>query len=110
MNEAIKEAFQQGIKLGPTINKDRYICPETGCHFEFLDMCRRIKICEKLRLKQFPELANMAPNQGKRLNKELSDQQAVQAMRKQQRDSSANPELLSNKNGSVGSKSYETST
>ena len=51
MNDAIQEAFAQGIKLGPTINKDRYICPDTGCHFEFLDMCRRIKICEKVRLK-----------------------------------------------------------
>ena len=27
------------IKLGPTINKDRYICPETGAHFEFNRMC-----------------------------------------------------------------------
>ena len=27
------------IKLGPIINKERYICPETGAHFEFNKMC-----------------------------------------------------------------------
>lgn len=96
MNEAIQEAFAAGIKLGPTINKDRYICPDTGAHFEFIDMCRRIKICEKLRLKQFPELAQMAVSNGKRLNKDLVDPQAVQNMRKQQRDSKINQDALSN--------------
>jgi hypothetical protein len=44
MQDAIQDAFNQGIKLGPSINKDRYICPDTGAHFEFLDMSRRIKI------------------------------------------------------------------
>lgn len=34
--------FDKGIILGPTINKDRYICPVTGAHFEWRDMCIRI--------------------------------------------------------------------
>jgi len=38
----IEHAFAQGIKLGPTISKDRYLCPETGAHFAFPDMCRRL--------------------------------------------------------------------
>ena len=83
--------------MGPTINKDRYICPDTGCHFEFLDMCRRIKICEKVRLKQFPDLVASA-NGGKRLNKEIVDVNAVNAIRKQQRETSMNQEVLSSKN------------
>ena len=34
--------FDKGIILGPTINKDRYICNVTGAHFEWRDMCIRI--------------------------------------------------------------------
>ena len=49
--EAMNEAFEKGIKLGPTINKDRYICPTTGAHFEFNDMSRRIKKADKGRFK-----------------------------------------------------------
>ena len=51
MGDVIAEAFAQGIKLGPTINKDRYICPETGAHFQFIDMCHRIKVANKERFK-----------------------------------------------------------
>ena len=47
MNQAIQDAFAAGIKLGPTINKDRYICPDTGAHFEFIDMCRRVKLAAR---------------------------------------------------------------
>jgi len=50
MADAIADAFQQGIKLGPTINKDRYICPNTGAHFEWRDMCKRIDVMAKERL------------------------------------------------------------
>lgn len=40
----IKNAFDKGIILGPTINKDRYICPKTGAHFEVKNMCDRILV------------------------------------------------------------------
>jgi len=43
----VDNIFEKGIILGPTINKDRYICPETGAHFEWHDMIKRIKIAEK---------------------------------------------------------------
>ena len=49
--DAMNEAFEKGIKLGPTINKDRYICDRTGAHFEFYDMCKRIKKADKGRFK-----------------------------------------------------------
>ena len=42
--------FEKGIVLGPTINKDRYICPDTGAHFEWRDMCIRIQKAEKQRM------------------------------------------------------------
>ena len=38
----VEAIFDKGIILGPTINKDRYICPDTGAHFEWRDMCIRI--------------------------------------------------------------------
>lgn len=69
---AIQDAFNQGIKLGPSINKDRYICPDTGAHFEFLDMCRRMKIMEKQRNLEYRDLA-LSSATGKRLNKDLTD-------------------------------------
>lgn len=28
---------------------DKYQCPQTGSHFEFLDMCRRLKKLQKRR-------------------------------------------------------------
>ena len=46
----IEHAFTQGIKLGPTISKDRYLCPETGAHFAFPEMCRRLAKVESERL------------------------------------------------------------
>ena len=49
MTDLVADVFNKGIILGPTINKDRYICPVTGCHFEFRDMCRRIDIMFKQR-------------------------------------------------------------
>ena len=33
------ELAKLNIKLGPVINKERYICPEAGAHFEFNKMC-----------------------------------------------------------------------
>ena len=45
----VGDIFSKGIILGPTINKDRYICPVTGAHFEWRDMCKRIQIAEKQR-------------------------------------------------------------
>ena len=48
--DTVTDAFNQGIKLGPAINKDRYICPNTGAHFEWRDMCRRIEVAGKQRL------------------------------------------------------------
>jgi hypothetical protein len=47
--DTVADAFNQGIKLGPTINKDRYICPVTGAHFEWRDMCVRINVAAKQR-------------------------------------------------------------
>jgi hypothetical protein len=47
---AVTDAFNQGIKLGPVINKDRYICPITGAHFEWRDMCVRIEKALKNRM------------------------------------------------------------
>jgi hypothetical protein len=44
MNQGdIKSIFNQGLKLGPNVNKDRYICPITGAHFEWRDMCKRLE-------------------------------------------------------------------
>ena len=51
--EQIAQVFNQGVKLGPTINKDRYICPDTGAHFEFNDMCKRMQIMYKDRCKEY---------------------------------------------------------
>ena len=45
--EQVADVFSKGIILGPTINKDRYICPVTGAHFEFRDMSRRIEVMVK---------------------------------------------------------------
>ena len=46
----LKDVFNKGIILGPTINKDRYICPVTGAHFEWRDMCKRIEAMAKERM------------------------------------------------------------
>ena len=46
----LDEQKKKGIVLGPTINKDRYICPTTGAHFEWQDMVKRIKAAEKKRM------------------------------------------------------------
>ena len=59
MNDAVADAFNKGIILGPTINKDRYICPVTGAHFEWRDMCRRIEIACKSRLFDPRDIANV---------------------------------------------------
>jgi hypothetical protein len=48
-SDQVKDVFEKGIILGPTINKDRYICPDTGAHFEFRDMSNRIHVMHKER-------------------------------------------------------------
>ena len=73
MKDAIQDAFDQGIKLGPSINKDRYICPDTGAHFEFKDMCRRINIIARQRPMD-PRDTGPISGAGKRLNKDINDQ------------------------------------
>ena len=52
-SDQVKDVFEKGIILGPTINKDRYICPDTGAHFEFRDMSNRIHVMHKERTLQY---------------------------------------------------------
>ena len=78
----VKDAFNKGIMLGPTINKDRYICPTTGAHFQFEDMCRRMKVMANKRMIDYREsgIGSGSLLSGKQLNKDLKNQQAIQAL------------------------------
>jgi hypothetical protein len=68
--EQITDVFNKGIILGPTINKDRYICSVTGAHFEFRDMSRRIEVMNKQRIIEYGrDIASGT----KQLNKELKN-------------------------------------
>ena len=61
--------------MGPTINQNRYICPNTGAHFEFRDMYRRLEVVRQKREFDPRDPANAS----KALNKEvLADQNAIQ--------------------------------
>jgi hypothetical protein len=51
--DELKDVFKKGIMLGPIINKDWYICPETGAHFEWQNMCKRLNIMNKQRFIDF---------------------------------------------------------
>ena len=80
--EQVADVFNKGIILGPTINKDRYICPHTGAHFEFRDMCRRIDVMFKQRQVQYGRdiaSGNMT------LNKELKNQQVINQLIQKQK-------------------------
>ena len=78
--DQVRDVFQKGIILGPTINKDRYICPVTGAHFEWKDMCKRIEEMARKRMFEYRE-ANIGGNSGaggsimsgKQLNKDLKN-------------------------------------
>lgn len=48
-DDVVNDMFNKGVILGPTINKDRYICPVTGAHFEWRDMCQRLQVLAKTR-------------------------------------------------------------
>ena len=74
--------------MGPTINQNRYICPNTGAHFEFRDMYRRLEVVRQKR--EFdPQNTH---NASKQLNKEvLADQNAIQeAMKKKKQQEALN--------------------
>jgi len=73
--------FDKGIILGPTINKDRYICPVTGAHFEWRDMCVRIQKAEKQRMFD-PKYNQHGGKQTKKLNLDLLNEQTVNDARK----------------------------
>ena len=45
----MKDAWNNGKKLGPNPDKKKYTCQETGAHFEFNDMCHRIYRLQKVR-------------------------------------------------------------
>jgi hypothetical protein len=77
--DQVRDVFQKGIILGPTINKDRYICPHTGAHFEFNDMCRRMHEMARKRMFEYKEPGVESHNgngrsvvSSKKLNKDLS--------------------------------------
>jgi len=82
----VANLFNKGVILGPTINRDRYICPATGAHFEFRDMYRRLETVQRKR--EFdPSLQNIGTRQ---LNKDvLADQQAVQEAFKKKKQQDA---------------------
>ena len=65
------------IKLGPTINKDRYICPETGAHFEFNKMCILLSAMSHERDFKY-KMGQYSKN--KVLNRELKSQNEIQKM------------------------------
>ncbi len=73
----VDNLFEKGIILGPTINKDRYICPVTGAHFEWQDMVRRIKVAEKQRLFD-PRFQSINGKQTKKLNPDLYNEAKMQ--------------------------------
>ena len=75
------------MKLGPTISKDRYICSETGAHFEFIDMCKRICKIDADRMKE-------VQNDKKSLNKKLSNPQTVEALRNKLKQETAEKQAL----------------
>ena len=80
--DAVADVFQKGIILGPTINKDRYICPVTGAHFEFRDMSSRIEAMSKQRIIEYGrDIASGT----KQLNKELKNQQAINKLIEKQK-------------------------
>ena len=72
--QQVTDVFNKGIILGPTINKDRYICPVTGAHFEFRDMSRRIEAMAKQRVIEY---GRDVASGHKQLNKELKNQAAI---------------------------------
>ena len=67
--DVVAEVFNKGVILGPTINKDRYICPVTGAHFEHRDMCRRMDVMSRQRALVYKENTQ----QSKKLNKDLNN-------------------------------------
>lgn len=66
---------------GPLPSKDRYFCPVTGAHFEWTDMCKRLVALAKQRIFDPKDISS---NGGKRLNKELKDENAIKAVREKQ--------------------------
>lgn len=48
-DQQVANLFNKGVILGPTINQNRYICPNTGAHFEFRDMYRRLEVVRQER-------------------------------------------------------------
>ena len=43
----MKDAWHNGKKMGPNLDKKKYTCPVTGAHFEFSDMCQRVyELCK----------------------------------------------------------------
>ena len=45
----MKDAWANGKKMGPNMDKKKYTCPVTGAHFEFVDMCERVFYLKKVR-------------------------------------------------------------
>ena len=45
--QAVADLFQNGVQLGPSANNKRVISPNTGAHFRFPDMCKRLEVIYK---------------------------------------------------------------
>jgi len=45
----LKTGLSHGVALVPNPPKERYYCPNTGSHFEFFDLCKRLEILARKR-------------------------------------------------------------
>lgn len=45
----IKSGLSHGVALVPNPPKERYYCPVTGAHFEFLDICKKLDVIARRR-------------------------------------------------------------
>jgi hypothetical protein len=45
----LKTGLSHGVALVPNPPKERYSCPETGAHFEFHEVSRRLEILARKR-------------------------------------------------------------
>lgn len=62
----LKTGLSHGVAVIPNDPKQRYICPDTGAHFKFEEMCTKIEVMERKRAIQYGLVSNV-----KYLNKDF---------------------------------------
>ena len=45
----IKSGLSHGVALVPNPPKERYYCPVTGAHFEWVDICKKLEVIARRR-------------------------------------------------------------